>query len=212
MRRIFRGLNRKSKPVRSGEPGRRVERRRDVVCLIEIRSLWLARLQPPALPSRRVPRDQVVLDGILEHRREPPARADCGSSPPLGGTAKIRPKCAIAALRTGKRTHDRRLLRMPFSEGNSVICCGECESRHCGSSPDSLQRTGLRLAPTAACSESPGTSLDEHNVPFCGLRRALIVAGARPIAGFGRILAVPLNDFQNTFLRIEGLSTPISCR
>ena len=152
MRRIFRGLNRKSKPVRSGEPGRRVERRRDVVCLIEIRSLWLARLQPPALPSRRVPRDQVVLDGILEHRREPPARADCGSSPPLGGTAKIRPKCAIAALRTGKRTHDRRQLRMPFSEGNSVICCGECESRHCGSSPDSLQRTGLRLAPTAACS------------------------------------------------------------
>ena len=107
------------------------------------------------------------------------------------GTAKIRPKCAIAALRTGKRTHDRRLLRMPFSEGSLVICCGECESRHCAARRIRFrgQDSVLRRLPRAQ--ESPGTSLDEHNVPFCGLRRALTVAGARPIAGFGRILAVP---------------------
>jgi hypothetical protein len=112
------------------------------------------------------------------------ARAETGSGPertasrgthglgtsrnPTRGTAKIRPKCAIGALRTGERTQDRRLLRMPFSEENSMICCGECESPHRAARRIRFreQDSVLRRLPRAR--ESPETSLDEHDVPVLG--------------------------------------------
>jgi hypothetical protein len=79
-----------------------------------------------------------------------------------------------------------------------VIYWGECELR-------TAQLAGFasenRLQSCADCRvlenrlEPASTSTTS---PSCGLRQGLIVAGARPIAGFGRILAVPVDRQQQS--------------
>jgi hypothetical protein len=108
------------------------------------------------------------------------------------GTAKIRPKCAIATLKRARGRRIGDLPRMPFLSrklGDLLRRVRTAARRRSAGLASENRTSVLRRLPRAR--ESPGTSLDRHNVPSCRLRRALIVAGARAIAGFGRILAVP---------------------
>ena len=93
------------------------------------------------------------------------------------------PEMCNSPLRTGERTRDRRLLRCLSSEGNSVICCEECESRR-------AQLRQIRFREQDAVLRRLPTARESLNQPRRARNPRPAGSAGAPIAARARLLPV----------------------